>query len=502
MARLVIYSSGAVNQTVELAGRNVRIGRAMENDVVLADPTQVVSRFHAELRCEDGQYILLDLNSANGTWVWDHRIQRIVLDSGTVAEIGSYRLALETDTEVTTAPPASRLPVPPEPAAPQKAVSGPLVGRGLPASPEPNPPPTRVPLPHRRVEPPPVPAVVLAPPMVSAPAGIADDSVSTAARGVRQPAAEASTTGADRGRRSAETARLSKTLIVVGVALVGVALVVAGIAAVLRFLPSVPADEDPRPVRASAAAAPAEPQAGPGAPSEPPVVPAATSAEKQEGAAPAVSAPPARPPAVKAPRSAPSAASAPPTEARLDAVRVVPGLARREGESQAVFAARAERLQAVYGDARTALQAKDFAAAVRLFELLETEQPGLLDVSARLAEARDSLRVSRRAAAETAMAGGAAAEQRGDVVEAQRAYERASEADPASGADEALGRVRARMKTLGDDAFKRARTFDALGRTEDAIAQYERAVQLLAPEDPNRKTAKQRLDVLRPGIIK
>jgi predicted component of type VI protein secretion system len=122
MARLVIYSSGAVNQTIELTGRGVRIGRAEENDVVLADPTQIVSRFHAELRCEDGHYILLDLDSANGTWVWDHRIQRIVLGVGTVAEIGSYRLALEADTEAATAPPMA--PVPPlAPAAPS-VVSG------------------------------------------------------------------------------------------------------------------------------------------------------------------------------------------------------------------------------------------------------------------------------------------------------------------------------------------------------------------------------------------
>jgi hypothetical protein len=60
----------------------------------------------------------------------------------------------------------------------------------------------------------------------------------------------------------------------------------------------------------------------------------------------------------------------------------------------------------------------------------------------------------------------------------------------------------ARMKTLGDDAFERARTFDAVGRTGDAVAQYERAVQLLAPDDPNRKAAKRRLDALRAGIVK
>jgi hypothetical protein len=58
------------------------------------------------------------------------------------------------------------------------------------------------------------------------------------------------------------------------------------------------------------------------------------------------------------------------------------------------------------------------------------------------------------------------------------------------------------MKTLGDAAFKRARQFDAMNRAEDAIAQYERAFQLLPPEDPNRKAAKERLDILRASFIK
>lgn len=504
MARLVIYSSGAVNQTLELTGRNVRIGRAKENDVVLEDATQVVSRFHAELRYEDGRYILLDLNSANGTWVWDHRIQRMVLDSGTVAEIGSYRLAIETDTEATTAPPASRHSIPPRPTAPQKAVSGSLVASLSPDSPGQSPPPTSVPLPPPRVEPPPVPAVAQAPHRVSAPVGVADDSVSTAARVVIQPAAEASTTGVDRGGRSARNVWSSKRLAIAGIALLGFALAAVWIATGVGLLTGGRADDGTRRGPAPLAPAPAEPQAALSPPAEPPVVPVATSADKQEVAAPAVSAPPAAAALRRADRPAPprAAVPAPPAEARLDAVRVVPGVERRPGESRAEYAARAERLQALYGDAGTALQAKDFAAAVRLFERLETEQPGLLDVAARLVEARDGLRASRRAEAEAGMAGGAAAEQRGDFVEAQRAYERAYEADPASGAEEALGRVRARMKALGDDAFKRARTFDALGRTADAIAQYERAVQLLAPEDPNRKTAKQRLDVLRAGIIK
>ena len=290
MARLVIYSSGAVNQTVELTGRNVRIGRAKENDVVLADPTQVVSRFHAELRYEDGHYILLDLNSANGTWVWDHRIQRIVLDSGTVAEIGGYRLALETDTEATTAPPASRHPAPPRPTASQEPVSGTLVVSPLPDSPDQSLPQTGVPLPPPRVEPPPVPAAAPAPPMVAAPARVADDSVTTAARVVIQPAAEASTTGVDRGGRSARTVWPSKRLTVAGIALLGFALIAVGIAVGGRFLWGERTAEGTGPGQAPAATAPAESPAVSGPPAEPPVVPAATSAEKQEVVAPAVSA--------------------------------------------------------------------------------------------------------------------------------------------------------------------------------------------------------------------
>jgi tetratricopeptide (TPR) repeat protein len=235
------------------------------------------------------------------------------------------------------------------------------------------------------------------------------------------------------------------------------------------------------------------------------VVSAAVAADTQKVAAPVVSTPPAPSAAPRAAARPVARAEATPAsagEAKLDAVRLVAGIPPRAGESQSEYLVRAERLQALYGEARTAFQGKDYTSAVRLFERLEKEQPGLLDVSARLAESREGLREWKRAIAEAALASAAAAEQRGDLVEAQKEYERALDADPASGAEDGLRRVRAQMKTLGDAAFKRAKTFDALGRTEDAIAQYERAVQLLAQDDVNRKAARQRLDVLRAGIIK
>ena len=139
MSRLVIYSSGIVNRTIELTGQNIRIGRAQGNEVVLFDPGQVVSRFHAELRYEDGRYILLDLNSANGTWVLDHRIQRVVFDTGTVAEIGDYRLVLEADTEATTALPTSRLDLESRQASASKPASGTFVISAAPPDVAPTP---------------------------------------------------------------------------------------------------------------------------------------------------------------------------------------------------------------------------------------------------------------------------------------------------------------------------------------------------------------------------
>ena len=55
-----------------LPAGTLRIGRAEDNDIVVADPA--VSRHHAELRNVGGQYHLVDLGSNNGTFVNGQRI--------------------------------------------------------------------------------------------------------------------------------------------------------------------------------------------------------------------------------------------------------------------------------------------------------------------------------------------------------------------------------------------------------------------------------------------
>jgi pSer/pThr/pTyr-binding forkhead associated (FHA) protein len=92
---LVIFRRQQLHRLIELSDRLLKIGRGRQNDIVLEDPEQVVSRFHAELRPHGGGYVLVDLNSQNGTWVNAERIDRIQMRSGVPVEIGPYELVIE-----------------------------------------------------------------------------------------------------------------------------------------------------------------------------------------------------------------------------------------------------------------------------------------------------------------------------------------------------------------------------------------------------------------------
>jgi Protein of unknown function (DUF3662)/FHA domain len=72
------------------------VGRALENDIVIPDAR--VSRFHAELRREDGSFVLRDLGSTNGTWVGEDSIDQIRLRDGETISLGGVLLTFrETD---------------------------------------------------------------------------------------------------------------------------------------------------------------------------------------------------------------------------------------------------------------------------------------------------------------------------------------------------------------------------------------------------------------------
>ena len=117
------------------------------------------------------------------------------------------------------------------------------------------------------------------------------------------------------------------------------------------------------------------------------------------------------------------------------------------------------------------------------------------------ADLLDVARSSAKNAAKTAVDAGGRAEADRDYAEAERQYERALQADPQSAAaQEGLRRVKARMLSEGEDAFKRARQYDALGRVQEAISMYEKAIQLLPSDHASLKIARERLAVLKGGV--
>ncbi len=66
-------------------------GRHPDSDIFLDDVT--VSRRHAELeRRPDGQVVLRDLGSLNGTYVNRERTEETVLSGGDEVQIGKFKL--------------------------------------------------------------------------------------------------------------------------------------------------------------------------------------------------------------------------------------------------------------------------------------------------------------------------------------------------------------------------------------------------------------------------
>ena len=55
------------------------------------------------------------------------------------------------------------------------------------------------------------------------------------------------------------------------------------------------------------------------------------------------------------------------------------------------------------------------------------------------------------------------------------------------------------MRVAGRTALNRAREYDGIGQSVEALKEYDKAAQWLPPDDPNRALARQRADVLRAG---
>ena len=97
----VAYASGLLVMRGPNAGSQFLLdqpvtsaGRHPDSDIFLDDAT--VSRHHVEFRLENGQFLLVDLDSLNNTYVNHEPVDSAVLVDGDEIQIGKFRLVFLT----------------------------------------------------------------------------------------------------------------------------------------------------------------------------------------------------------------------------------------------------------------------------------------------------------------------------------------------------------------------------------------------------------------------
>jgi hypothetical protein len=112
MARLVIKSEGFGSQVMDLKLGVNRLGRAPHNDFQIEHAT--ISAKHCELWLTDGEIIVRDCGSTNGTFFQGEPVSEIRLSAGQCFCLGEVEILVET-TDVTVAIPKFEVPRPAPP---------------------------------------------------------------------------------------------------------------------------------------------------------------------------------------------------------------------------------------------------------------------------------------------------------------------------------------------------------------------------------------------------
>ena len=92
-AQLAIRTPGHPASRVPVRSGTMRIGRSLDNDIVLTD--EKVSRHHGQIGTRLGMLVFTDLGSTNGSFLNGSAVSEIALGPGDVLQLGSSTVTIE-----------------------------------------------------------------------------------------------------------------------------------------------------------------------------------------------------------------------------------------------------------------------------------------------------------------------------------------------------------------------------------------------------------------------
>jgi pSer/pThr/pTyr-binding forkhead associated (FHA) protein len=97
MPKLVLKFEQSILKEVPVGAREVSIGRAPDNGLVIDNPA--VSNYHARVFNEEGRLMLEDFGSLNGTFVNGQRIKMVTLKPGDSVLVGKHSIIVTESRE-------------------------------------------------------------------------------------------------------------------------------------------------------------------------------------------------------------------------------------------------------------------------------------------------------------------------------------------------------------------------------------------------------------------
>jgi len=93
MAKLSLMFEDRLVKEVPIGSRPVSIGRSPDNDIPIDN--LAISNYHARVYYEGGRLVVEDLDSLNGTFVNDLRVERATLHDGDSIWIGKHHIKVD-----------------------------------------------------------------------------------------------------------------------------------------------------------------------------------------------------------------------------------------------------------------------------------------------------------------------------------------------------------------------------------------------------------------------